>query len=117
MFRTYEEIYEALPPVLRTKDIASALGISEDFARILFKVDWGLETITNTAFRPDRRQFLFCPLVELFKSLFDRLCPYKGVSVRIGFYLRPVDEQGFKVYLAHLRKLFDQLTEQVFSAP
>ena len=59
MFRTYEEIYEALPPVLRTKDIASALGISEDFARSLFKVDWGLETITNTAFKlVSRESFL-----------------------------------------------------------
>ena len=75
------------------------------------------EPFRKTVFRPDRRQLLLCPLVELFKSLFDRLCPYKGVSVRIGFYLRPIDEQSFKVYLAHLRKLFDQLTEQVFSAP
>ena len=59
MFRTHEEIYEALPPILRTKDIASALGISEDFARILFKVDWGLKTITNTSFKlVSRESFL-----------------------------------------------------------
>lgn len=59
MFRTYEEIYDALPPVLRAKDVASALGVSEDYARILFKVDWGLKTITNTAFKlVSRESFL-----------------------------------------------------------
>ena len=75
------------------------------------------ESFRNTVFLLDRRKFLFYPLVVLFESLFDRLSSYKGVYVRIGFSLRPFDEQSFKVYLTHLRKLFDQLTEQVFSAP
>ena len=59
MFRTYEEIVDALPPVLRVKDIASALGISAKMARSLFGKQGELCSITNTAFKlVSREQFL-----------------------------------------------------------
>ena len=65
MFRTYEEIYDALPPVLRTKDVASALGVSEGYPRLLFRVDWGLKTITNTAFKLVSRESFLARLDSL----------------------------------------------------
>ena len=59
MFRTYEEIVEALPTVLRAKDVAGALGISTKLARKLFGEKGELSSITNTAFKlVGREQFL-----------------------------------------------------------